>query len=442
MLIKFKAQNFLSFKEETEFNMLTGDVRRLPDHVLHYPKVDVLKSAVIYGANGAGKSNLIEAIITLCEIVGDGVLTFHTQPLCFRMNEEEDLPSKMSVEFFAGNSAFGYGVAFKDNCITEEWLTQLNFGTKEDDVIFKRTSNNDKHIVQVWPKYSKNQKDRLLIQVYQDDLLESDVPFISMVKDKKFAEINSAYKWLTKGTQIIFPNMRFGGLVSFLSDPGFKEFTNRIISSLSTGIHGIEIQTLGFDQYFGEDNLAEKERILKLVRNGEEIRVGDKNYAIAILEDGKAVIKKPISYHLNEHGKQVKFEMVEESSGTLRLIDFIPVLYMLEKHPVTVIIDEIDQSLHPSMLKEFISYIQKSKTKKGQLIFTTHESSLLDFELFRADEIWFAEKDKTGASGYYPLSEFNVRPDLDIRKGYLSGRFGAIPFLGNIGDLNWDNGED
>lgn len=98
-------------------------------------------------------------------------------------------------------------------------------------------------------------------------------------------------------------------------------------------------------------------------------------------------------------------------------------------------IDEIDQSIHPTLLKEFVAQIQDNPNKVGQLIFTTHESNLLDLDLFRQDEIWFAEKNKEGATHLYPLSEYNVRPDLDIRKGYLSGRFGAIPFLGDLRKL-------
>jgi len=104
---------------------------------------------------------------------------------------------------------------------------------------------------------------------------------------------------------------------------------------------------------------------------------------------------------------------------------------------VTVLIDEIDQSIHPSLLREFVAKVQNNPDKLGQLIFTTHESNLLDMDLFRQDEIWFSVKNKEGASQFYPLSEYNVRPDLDIRKGYLSERFGAIPFLADLKNLKW-----
>jgi hypothetical protein len=113
---------------------------------------------------------------------------------------------------------------------------------------------------------------------------------------------------------------------------------------------------------------------------------------------------------------------------------------MLGNKPAVFFIDEMDRSLHPSMTKELIRYFLSQATK-GQLIFTTHESNLLDLEIFRQDEIWLTEKDASGATKIYPLSDFKPRYDLDIRKGYLAGRFGAIPFLGNLKDLNWSHAQ-
>lgn len=436
MLIRFVADNFLSFKDETEFNMLTGDVRRHPNHVYSFPKVDILKSAVIYGANGAGKSNLILAINFLSELVTAGSLDSFNDDVSFKLSEDER-PSSLEVEFLIEEVGYSYGMVFIGSTIQEEWLYLLNYGKKDDDLIFERKidkSGNTK--INMAAKYLKSQKDRLLIQVYEEDLLEPSVPFISLVKDKKFKEINRAYKWIEKGLIVILPGMQYAGLTySFIDDEDFKSFTNGLISKFDTGIKELDIQTLDFDQYFGEDNKHEKDRILKLIKSGEMERVGDSKNAVAMLEDGKPVIKKVVSYHITPSGKKVKFELFDESDGTLRLIDFIPVLYILEKFPITVMIDEIDQSIHPTLLKEFVAQIQDNPNKVGQLIFTTHESNLLDLDLFRQDEIWFAEKNKEGATHLYPLSEYNVRPDLDIRKGYLSGRFGAIPFLGDLRKL-------
>lgn len=439
MLIRFIAENFLSFKDRTEFSMLTGDVRRLPDHVYRHNKLELLKSAVIYGANGAGKSNLIQAIKILGAIVSDGMLSISSDETCFRLAEQSHRPSRLEIHFLFEGVAYSYSISFCKDLITQESLHVLNFGRKEDALIFERAADDQGKVkINLAPKYLKTKKDRMLIQIYEEDVLDQYTPFISLVKEKRYEEITSAYNWLEHGLLIIFPNMQYSGLVgNFINDPDFKTFANEIISAFDTGIGHIDIQTMDFDAFFGEDNTSDKDKVLRVIRNGETEWVGDSKNALAMMEDGRPVVKKAVSYHIGSTGEKVKFELWEESDGTLRLLDFIPFMYMLERLPVTVIVDEIDQSIHPVMLKELVTRIQKNHKNMGQLIFTTHEINLLDADLFRQDEIWFVEKNH-GASHFYRLLEFDTRTDLDIKKGYLAGKFGAIPFLGDVKVLRWD----
>lgn len=439
MLIRFIAENFLSFNKETEFNMLTGDIRRHSDHVHKFPKIDILKSAIIYGANGAGKSNLINAIDCLNEAVNAGDIDSISRDLRFKLGGKTNKPSKLEIEFIVNNKGYSYYFSFIDNTVKEEGLYSLNFGIKEDEMIFERKVQEDgTSKINVAPKYIKTTKDKILLQVYEEDILEDNELFIHLVKDKKYKEITEAFSWFENGLMIIYPNMQFADLVSHLSiDKGFKTFSNEVMQSLGTGLNELDIQTLDFNKFFDEENTSERDRVLKKIKTGETEKVTGYRNAIAMMEDGKPVIKKAISYHLNNIGEKVPFELYDESSGTLRLIDFLPVLYSVNKFSSTIIIDEIDQSIHPALLKAFINKVQNDFALKGQIIITTHESNLLDLNLFRADEIWFAEKNKEGESHFYPLSDFDVRPDLDIRKGYLSGRFGAIPFLADFNELNW-----
>lgn len=441
MLIRFTIENFLSFHQEAEFNMLTGDIRRLPHHVYKHPKIDLLKNAVIYGGNGAGKSNLVIALDFLRNIVTEGDIDIFDDEIFYRLADMEDKPTKMYIEFVSHNKGFGYSLSFLKGRIQEESLHILNYGKKDDELVFLRTSNKKNHLtITLAEKYIKNDKDKVLIQVWEEDVLDKNVPFVSFASGKKYKEITSAYTWLSDGLFCLFPGMQFSGLVNkFVTDQNFKDFTNRIIDSFETGVKELDIQTLDFDVYFGEDNITERERVYKKIRNGETENVGDGKTAVAMMENGKPVVKKAVSYHENIKGEKIKFELSEESQGTLRIIDFIPVLYLLNNFPVTVIIDEIDQSIHPALLKEFVTQIVNHTERIGQIIFTTHESNLLDQEIFRQDEIWFAEKNKAGASNFYPLSDYDIRPDLDIRKGYLSGRFGAIPFLANLKNLSWED---
>jgi hypothetical protein len=140
--------------------------------------------------------------------------------------------------------------------------------------------------------------------------------------------------------------------------------------------------------------------------------------------------------HEHERGKVVRLELAEESDGTRRLLNLISALHRLRTIGGVYIIDEIDRSLHPMLVKEFLEFFLKSRSAgAGQIIVTTHESNLLDQDLLRRDEIWFAEKDQSAATRLYSLLDFKVRNDLEIRKHYLQGRFGAVPFLGNLDNL-------
>ena len=126
-----------------------------------------------------------------------------------------------------------------------------------------------------------------------------------------------------------------------------------------------------------------------------------------------------------------------ESDGTIRLIEYTPVIYLVLNQDCTVLIDEVERSLHPILIKEIITKLSESETAKGQLVFTTHESCLLDQDILRPDEIWFAQKDQDQATQFYPLSDFNIHKTANIENGYLNGRYGGIPFLSNLKDLHW-----
>jgi AAA15 family ATPase/GTPase len=141
--------------------------------------------------------------------------------------------------------------------------------------------------------------------------------------------------------------------------------------------------------------------------------------------------------HTGKNNENVVFNLDEESDGTVRLLDFIPAFKDLITKRKVILIDEIERSIHPLLIKELIKKFSFDDNTLGQFIFSTHESNLLDQNIFRQDEIWFAEKNKQGSTELYSLSDFKEHNTIDIRKGYLNGRYGSIPFLANLQDLNW-----
>ena len=221
----------------------------------------------------------------------------------------------------------------------------------------------------------------------------------------------------------------------------FKEFANKILCAFDVGIHDLSTEKVPLKDFFGQDDLQDLEKLSKELKDNQSLIYGllsDKGEeVVAVFEDGQPCAKRLVLNHQSENEKQVKFYLNEESDGTNRLLDYIPAFHALMSRDRVYIIDEIERSIHPLLIKELITKFSLDPTTKGQLIFTTHESNLLDQDILRQDEIWFVEKDKFGYSDIYPLSEFKEHHTKDIKKGYLNGRYGAIPFLGNLKDLKW-----
>lgn len=441
MLIRFVVNNFLSFNEEKEFNMIAGSFKTHKHHVYNIGKVNVLKSAAIYGANGAGKSNLIKAIDFIQSSIDIGEIFYPIQDKKFKMNKGNiDKPSIFEIEFSVDKKIYVYGLSINHNIVIEEWLyeTVINSDSK---MIFERTqSKNGKVTIKFADKYKKNKKAELLIELMEDNLLKSNELLIGKTENLKIDEITRVRDWLQNGIFIIYPGSKFQGLVPFItSSQKFRDFACDLLETFDTGVSELAIKSTDFEKHFGKDDEEFKNQLIEALEKNKNVLFKSKHGdLIAAKENGKYIVKNLISYHKDLVGHNVSFDLSEESDGTQRLLDFIPALYRILRDDVTFIIDEIDQSLHPALLRSLINKIMSDTSTKGQFIFSTHESNLLDLDIFRQDEIWFVEKDKkSNETQLYSLSDFKPRYDLDIRKGYLNGRFGAIPFLANLEDLNW-----
>ncbi|MCY1635770.1 AAA family ATPase [Marinifilum sp. D737] len=446
MLIRFVTSNFLSFDSEVEFNMIAGSLKTHKHHVYNLGKLDILKGSALYGANGAGKSNLIRAIDLFQDLVMSGIVPKNIEDKKFKLeNENNDKPIFFEIEFQAKKKIFSYGININNNLVTEEYLYESGIN-KEDKLIFERTlSRSKKPTIKMAPKYLKTQKAKLLIELLEDNLLKNNELLLSKHDSLKIKDITDAINWIKDKLLVIYPHSKFTGLVQMLSTSNrFKGFANDLLETFDTGISELSTEDTDIDKYFGEDDeKLKKEIISDLDEDSHIVLPSDSGAVIVTKEDEKYLVKKVISYHKNSFGENVKFDLEEESDGTQRLLDFIPAFDLILKNKVTVLIDEIDHSLHPALLKTLIQKIMVDERMIGQIIFTTHESNLLDFKIFRQDEIWFVEKDKqSGSSSLYSLSDFKPRYDLDIRKGYLKGRFGAIPFLANLIELNWNDDYD
>ena len=443
MLLRFVAQNFLSIADEVELNMFPAPrLRKHPNHVYQTPQVDLLKAAAIYGANGAGKSNIVKAMAYLKQIVVDGDISnpFENNEIKFKLSEEfQKKPTHFEIEFKQDEKYYSYGIDFDEHVIYEEWLYTLDIKTEKDELIFERKLIDDKIKLNLHPSYLQTEKDRIRIELYEEEMLKIYTPFIEFGQNTKLAVFSNIQNWFHY-LELIFPETKYELVDKIATDEDFLNFTNSIISKLDTGIKNISVTTKNYDEVYRHHEDFE------IIKSSYETDLDERELhglsPTMILGNGYLLFKKDDELkihilktnHSDNSENTIYFDVDEESDGTNRLFDLVPVLDLLVNQEGLIVIDEIGRSLHPSLLKKLVTLIMKTPTK-GQIIFTTHDSHLLDLDIFRPDEIWFVEKNKEGKTKAYTMSDFKPRYDENIEKGYLMGRFGAIPYLGDLDKL-------
>ena len=447
MLIRLLVKNLFSFKELTEFNMLPGRFSRMPYHIYESNSIELLKLNAMYGANGAGKSNLIKSLSLLSQFVETGNLPIEFLVETFKFDKESRMKDVyVGVEFMKDEVPYYYGITINQGIIVEEELQISGVGKKDDYTLFLRTDKQgEKNMELTFCNEVMDDKEASVFPFFlKNEVLERNQPVLFHMasrKNKVFDPFKKALQWFTHDLVPVLPNARPSGLTIHLEeDASFYKFASDVMQAFNTGIKSINVDTIPIEDFFGEDDKQQAERITaELKANPEKIRpfLTAHEEILFVLRKNKVVAKRLYFLH-DTDGGVIKFTAAEESDGTRRLLDYLPAFYAAIKGKRVYIIDEIERSIHPLLIKELINKFSHDKSTHGQLIFSTHESNLLDQEIFRPDEIWFAEKNKEGATEVYALSEFKEHHTLDIRKGYLNGRYGGIPFLGNLKDLNWE----
>lgn len=442
MIIRATFKNILSFNEETSISFVAGKSSINENQVLRAQKRDdisVLRSGLIYGANASGKSNIIKAIETLQRIVLGNWPRNKIEP--FKLQEDSSKPSKIELEFKYKQKYYAYGIEFNIQGILEEWLYEINLRTEKK--IFIRQKKEDPHFD--FGSLKLNSKDldflKFLGQATPDKksfLFEYDNR-----NGKNVEAISNAYSWFRDVLTIIFPESKFQGLSFKIDeDTHFQTEFKNYLKYFNTGIININRKSVQ------KENVDIPKEVLSEIM--EDLKPGNKSflstpegdwYFFECSSEGKIEISKQKTIHKDKYSKEHTFDMREESDGSIRLLDFIPMLISLKKGNSVFLIDEIDRSLHPKLSYEiFENYFSTlSSETDSQLIATTHESNLLDLNLIRQDEIWFVEKSSDGASHLTSLAEY--KPREDVKKGYLMGRYGAIPFFASPNKLNWNNNE-
>jgi AAA15 family ATPase/GTPase len=448
MLIRFVLNNVLSFGKQKEFNLFPNKrLGTLKEHIYKFQDFEVLKLSAIYGANGAGKSNLIHGLAMLKYLILEEHIPSKLKNGQFKFQENKsDTPQLIAIEFMQDDITFYYGVEIKNGIVLTEELYESGLGVKEDILIYERkTDSLEKTTIKFSEKSEKDGRIQIIKEVLLQEFIKPNKPIFKLLANRdneNLKIVKKAFDWFASSLTIIMPGTKATALPQRIDlNDNFKKFVDKVMCSFNIGITDLSIEKITIEDYFGKNDQAEinevrekideapNEILSRRFNGGEELN---------FVKEGNQIFVKRIQLsHKGSDSMVVTFDMNEESDGTARLLDFTPAFEGLISRNKVYVIDEIERSIHPLLIKELVKKFSLDTETKGQLIFTTHESNLLDQEIFRQDEIWFAEKDDSGSTDLYSLSSFKEHKTIDIQKGYLNGRYGSIPFLGNLHDLNW-----
>jgi len=441
MLIRFTAENFLSFNSRIDFNMIANiEDNSFENHIVkaeNENEVDLLRGTLIYGANASGKSNLIKAMAFAQNLIVKGIdsenIVFESREhFFFKLDTScQNKPTRFEFEIKYKGVQYAYGFVFDKLGIQEEWLFEI--GKLKEKKIFERVKDNP--VVNIDFSYNlfKNlsEKERNRLQYEAEGSRKNLFLYTINQKDKGIDYFKDIFDWFKDVLMIIFPQTSANLLLSLKFDANFKETLTEKIKLFDFGIEKVNTEQILFEK--ASDIPHElKEEIIKNFEFGKKsisfLKL--KNPYLIEDKDNKLYASKIVTQRKDSLGNLVNFDFFEESDGTRRMFDFIPLMITFEKGNKVFIIDEVERSLHSLLSKNLFDLLLNATNRsESQIIATTHEVQLMDVKkLFRKDEIWLVEKNHQGESEFYSLAGANLE-GLDLQKGYLIGRYGAIPFL-------------
>ncbi len=416
MLIEFEFENYRSFKNRTLFSMENANIDDLKKHLI---KNNYLKVSAILGANASGKSNFIKAFIKFTSIIRNSInpekqKNYPHEPFKLDINAQ-NAPTFFRIHFFENDSFFEYLFEIdKTGNILKEELYQKE-QNKNKKYLFKR----DKKGIKYNSRSFKEAKGLI-------DKTRENALFLSVVNQFNGEISKIVYEYITQKI-VIIDDLDCDDKMALISKELLKKETIKtqtlkILKKLDFSIKDIEIKKEEIPTFISE-------KIKNDTNLPEEIKKD-------LLTNGIETIKTKHYLFEKENIKGfIDFDFFEESEGTKKLINILPLIINTINKENVLIIDELDNSLHTLLIKNLIEWFTNN-SKKAQFIFTTHDLNILDKpEVLRRDEIWFVNKNpKYEYSELYSLIEFNVRKDKNILKGLLKGEFGAIPIIDNLGN--------
>lgn len=413
MLLQFLVENYASIRDEVVLNLEPSVDKEHEENIVSKGKYKANKLVAIYGANASGKTGVYKAMTMALIIlrasnirqVNDSIPV-----MPFKFDEESvNKPTRFEFRFVAENGLkYIYGYSADKKKIHEEYL--YCYKSSKPSLIFERSGEGY--------KFSRSEKNLLepLVRMNTENKL-----FLATATAWNVESTRIPYKWLAEGIDTYTNDGNIQNIALDMYRTNEEEnvaFTKNILKQADINICDIRVKSEKIKN-------PQANPILSGIMIGGQLIQPQEQYEIEIIA-GHIVKKK------GKKEKRYTLGLDEESLGTQALFFMAPLLRQTFDGGKVLVIDEIDNNFHPFIVKFLINLFRnKDINKKGaQLVFTTHETTLLSLDTFRRDEVYFTEKDaETGVTDLYSLDEFAVRKDDNIEKGYLLGRYGAIPYL-------------
>lgn len=424
MLLQFNVKNYMSIKDEIVLSLNANAAKEHEDNLICYDDERILPSIAIYGANAAGKSNIFKALTTAILFVRNSnsmQINSLTGLIPFMLDDESrNKPTKLDFLFTYNGTKYSYGFTGDQYNIYEEYLYE--YKSSRPTVIFERENiNNYKYTV----AYAS-------LKQYEEKNTNNKL-FLCTATAWNCQATRNAFMWFAENIDtytainIQIGNTYFDELDKRKDNPKFKKLLLEMLKHADINISDYDFESRkiqDLSKIMLPPGIAlNAEMVNEIVNNAKEYKL-ETHHSIETKEGVK-------DYTLN-------FDV--ESAGTKLVFAYAPIILDALEKGRTIVIDEIDSCLHPMLLAYLVSiFNDRNQNKNGaQLIFNTHDTSLLDLSRFRRDQIYFVEKNNlNGVTDLYSLADFSPRKTDDIRKGYMQGRYGAIPVI--VGGLEWTN---
>ncbi len=444
MLLKYKVQNYKSIAHSIEYSMFPTKDNIENSHLVTINTIQgpwkVLRRGALLGPNASGKSSFIQSIDFARNYIVEAQKSGSITGIKQFKGEFSDIGKNSTFQFmfYKDGDIFEYGFTLDSFRVVEEWLMKLTKTAFEP--VFERTTNEDDKTEIELSSFIGDDKRLMLAEILKETIQKNqrNQLFLYKLSENGFPIAEEIMEWFYN-IQVIFPSSKVHMLeMSLMKDKSFANFLSSKLISYDTGINKIFAQTkkVQLTKLLKEMDIPQKIIDEILEKRQGLVNINGRLF-IFNEENGEPMLCEMILEH-SLAGKVFQFHKDEESDGTQRLLDLLPILFSLKAKPSVFFIDEIDRCLHTKLTKTFIKdFIEYEH--KNQLIFTAHDVNLISLDELSQDEIWFIEKNKNGESCLKPFSDYtlndNTKNGYSTIKSYLAGRFGAVPVIRG-GDFN------